>query len=131
MLGVVSGFLVSGSALAWLSSVNHSYHDLPSRIGFLSALICALGVLIFCYAASAAYLARKFDWSPRTCMKAGFPLLILGLLICVFDSRFWPVAVMICTNNLTAGFLCRRLAYPDMTDEQAAAPEPPIRLFRK
>jgi hypothetical protein len=30
-----------------------------------------------------------------------------------------------------AGFLCRRLAYPELTDEEAFAPEPLLSLFQK
>jgi Na+/melibiose symporter-like transporter len=131
MIGAVSGLVISCFALVWLMSLNSRYHDIPSRIGFISAVICALGSLTFCWAASAAYVARKRDWSPRTCRMAGTPLLVLALIACIADSHFWRVFLLVATNNAMVGFLCRKLAYPDVTDEQASAPEPPISLFQK
>jgi hypothetical protein len=101
------------------------------RIGYVSAVFCALTVLSFCWAAFAADLAMKRNWSPRTCLRAGIPLSLFGFFSLLIDPRFWPLACLFGTINVSVAFFARRLAYPDMTDEEAAAPEPPLSLFQK
>ncbi len=44
-------------------------------------MFCALGALVLSWSVSFAYLARKRNWSPQTCMKAGLPLAAVGVLI--------------------------------------------------
>lgn len=131
MIGAVSGFFVSCFALAWMMSLRSGPRELAPRIGFLSALICILGSLAFCWAASAAYFARKWEWSPRTCIRSGWPLAMFGAAILFTSDRFWRLAGMIVPLAMFAGYICRRLVYPDVTDEQASAPEPPVSLFQK
>ncbi len=128
---VASGFFMSGGALYWLVASPPKPHELLFRIGYVSAVFCALAVLSFCWAAFVADLALKRHWSPRTCIRAGVPLSILVLVSGAVDSRFWLVAPLVGLINLLAGFFARRIAYPNLTDEEAAAPEPPLSLFQK
>ena len=130
-LAVSVGFFMSGGALYWLVASPPRPHELLFRIGYVSAVFCALAVLSFCWAAFVADLALKRGWSPRTCIRAGVPLCILVLVWGFVDSRFWLVAPLVGLINLLAGFFARRIAYPDLTDEEAAAPEPPLSLFQK
>jgi len=127
---VAAGFFMSGAALYWLVTSPPKPRELLFRIGYVSAVFCVLAVLNFCWAAFVADLALRRDWSPRTCLRAGIPLGIAMLVWGTVDSRFWLLAPLVGLNNL-AGFFARRLAYPDLTDEEAAAPEPPLSLFQK
>ncbi|MFY9730931.1 MAG: hypothetical protein WB723_03825 [Candidatus Acidiferrales bacterium] len=127
---VALGFFMSGAALYWLVTPPPKPRELLFRIGYVSTVFCVLAVLSFCWAAFVADLALKRDWSPRTCLRAGIPLGIAMLVWGAVDSRFWLLAPLAGLTNL-AGFFARRIAYPDLTDEEAAAPEPPLSLFQK
>jgi hypothetical protein len=131
-IAVIAGFFVSFAAALWLLSFQPHSFDVIPRIGLVSAVLCSLAILVFCWSASVAYFARKRKWSPRACYMAGLsfvgPMVLLQLLghsqsrIVMFLttwSIFWP------------SYLTRKLAYPELTDEEAAAPEPPLSLFPK
>jgi len=130
-LVVASGFFMSAGALYWLVASPPRPRELLFRIGYVSAVFCAVAVLSFCWAAFVADLALKRGWSPRTCIKAGVPLCILVLVWGLVDSRFWLLVPLVGLINLLAGFFARRIAYPNLTDEEAAAPESPLSLFQK
>ncbi|HXP71523.1 MAG TPA: hypothetical protein VOA88_19765 [Candidatus Dormibacteraeota bacterium] len=130
-LVVASGFFMSAGALYWLVASPPRPRELLFRIGYVSAVFCAVAVLSFCWAAFVADLALKRGWSPRTCIKAGAPLCILVLVWGFADSRFWLLVPLVGLINVVAGFFARRIAYPNLTDEEAAAPEPPLSLFQK
>lgn len=132
-IAVVSGFLVSFSATGWLFSLPVKSPEILPRLGFVSALICALGSLVFCWAVSLAYVARKRSWSPKNCYLAGLSIVIVALALSYFaDPRVQrlSLALMVFLPNIT-GYLCRKLAYPELADEEATAPEPPLSLFPK
>ena len=130
-LVVASGFFMSAGALYWLVASPPRPRELLFRIGYVSAVFCAVAVLSFCWAAFVADLALKRGWSPRTCIKAGVPLCILVLVWGFVDSRFWLLVPLVGLINVVAGFFARRIAYPNLTDEEAAAPESPLSLFQK
>jgi hypothetical protein len=130
-LAVFAGFFMSGGALYWLVASPPRTREILFRIGYVSAVFCALAVLSFCWAAFVADLALKRGWSPRTCIRAGVPLCILVILWGAVDSRFWLLAPLVGLINILAGFFARRIAYPNLTHEEAAAPEPPLSLFQK
>ena len=132
-IGVVAGVFVSFSALVWLLVYSAWYKPplfLP-RVGFVSAVFCALGCLILCWAAFFAYVVRKCDWTPRACALSGLLFVIPGLLLFIFDTRYWSfLPLLMGSSPLTIG-TCRKFAFPELTPEQAAAPPPPIRLITK
>ena len=128
----IAGFFVSFFGFFWLASLPVGSYGILWRLGFMAAVLCALGSVAFSWAVIAAFVARERDWSPQTCMKAGWPLIPLALIVCVAGSEFWRAAVaLLAANAVFVGFLCRRFAYPHVTDEEAAAPEPPLSLFQK
>jgi hypothetical protein len=123
------GFFVSLFAFFWLASVPARSYQIFGRLGYTAAVFCALGSLTFTCAALASFLVRERHWSPRTSMRAGLPLIILALIAWAADPDLWRAAMLLATSSTMAGFLCRRLAYPDVTDDQATAPDPPPSLF--
>jgi cytochrome bd-type quinol oxidase subunit 2 len=124
--------LVSSFALFWLPSAFGQPHDALARVGFVCAVFCALGALVLSWSVSFAYLARKRNWSPQTCMKAGLPLAAVGVLMFFFagDRRLSSVGSMLACNAILASFVTRRLVYPELTDDEAVAPKSPT-LFPK
>ena len=129
-LAISVGFFMSAGALYWLVASPPRSHELLFRIGYASAVVCALAVLSFCWAAFVADLALKRHWSPPTCLRAGWPFILLALIACVAGSQFWRAAALLAANAVFVGLLCRRLVYPHLTDEEATA-DPPLRLVQK
>ena len=132
----VAGFFVSLAGFLWFVSTPYRPPEILPRLGFLAAGFCAAGALIFFWAASFAYLARNRKWSPRSCIWAGLLFAVPGACLSIagafIDStspRFLSVGGLLFLMLFPTGNICRRLAYPELTDEQAYAPGPPPSLF--
>jgi hypothetical protein len=131
-IGVIGGLFVSGLALSWLFSMPVKPPQVFPRLGFVCAIFCAMGLFIFCWSASVAYVARKRNWSPRVCHLAGLLFVIPGGLLIFFSSSPSLSGPAFLVPWMTfGGYLCRKLAYPELSDEEASAPEPPLSLFPK
>ena len=130
---VLGGLLVSFSGLFWLLSLPYRPDTYLPRIGFISAVFCTMGTIIFFWAAIFAYLARKWSWSPRSCGLAGLVFLIPALYFYFLSNnpRSWTIGALLITQTSLTGYVCRRLAYHQLTDEQFSTPQPPPSLFPK
>jgi len=127
----LTGFVVSSFGFFWLGSLPVRSYGILWRFGFIAAVLCTIAVITFCSAALAAFAAHERNWSPQTCRKAGWPFIPLALIAYAAGSQFWRAAGLLAACSLFVGLLCRRLVYPHVTDEEAAAPEPPLSLFQK
>jgi len=132
-IGVVAGFFVSAFALTWLALIPVNLPSVVDRLGFFCAYCCAAGGVMFCWGAIAAYVARKHNWSPVACFAVGASLFAIpGLAWPIFHSQpFAGRGIILLSMANFAGIVCRRLAYPELSDEQATAPPPPLTLFPK
>ncbi|MGC2333710.1 MAG: hypothetical protein WA581_19820 [Candidatus Acidiferrales bacterium] len=123
---VAVGTCVSFAAAFWLLSFTARPADT------VPALICAFAVLVVCWAALLSDVARARHWSPRTRHLAGLsiaaPLVALFLFIAPPRSGVFD---LVCMVPVITGFLCRKMAYPQLTEEEATAPEPPLSLFHR
>lgn len=129
---VLLGLSASLSAMLWFGSSLNNSSGLASHIGFFCAELCVLGCLMFFWSAICAYFVRRWRWSPKSCFIAGLPFLVCGLLLLLFAhaARVQQFGAFVISGNwITVGYVCRRLAFPQLTDEQAAAPTPPLSLF--
>jgi hypothetical protein len=122
-------FFISGSALFWLVSFGKP-HDMLPRLGFLCAVFCVMGSLIVSWSVCFARMAQKRGWSSQTCMKSGLPFVIAGLVLFVVggDRLASQIGSLLACNSIFAGFITRRLVYPDLTDEEAIS-QKPLSLF--
>ncbi len=131
-LTAVAGLLVGGSGALWLALSGGAGGLIP-RVGFVCAGLCATACSIVSWAAIFAYVIRKMNWPPKSCVFAGLCLAVPGWLVLILSNS--PHALSLGSLLLTAAtfaiYICRKLAFPEMTDEQAAAPPPPISLFGK
>jgi hypothetical protein len=131
-LGVIGGFFVSSLALSWLLSFPVKPPQVFPRLGFACATLCAIGLFIFCWSAAVAYVARKRNWSPRVCYMAGLLFAIPGSLLFFLSNAPTSIAPAFLVPFMTlGGYLSRKLAYPELSDEEASALEPPLSLFPK
>jgi hypothetical protein len=126
----LTGFVISSFGFFWLGSLPIGSYGILWRFGFIAAVLSTLGVVTFCWANLVAFVARERNWSPQTCLRAGWPFIPLALIACVAGSQFWRAAALLAANAVFVGLLCRRLVYPHLTDEEATA-EPPLSLVRK
>jgi hypothetical protein len=125
---VLTGFFVSLAALFWLLSLPYRPHDILPRLGFACAVFCALGALIFSWAAFFAYLIHSMKWSVRACRWAGLFFFIPAIPFYIMGERFAP---LLACSWTVAAYLCRRIAFPKVSDEEAFGPEPLLSLFSK
>jgi hypothetical protein len=132
-VGACAAFVVSWMAVYWLASLMPLKGDILFRIGFMAAVLCALGGLTFFWGVLLSYIGRWRKWSPRSCHFAGgsllLPLAILYVLIP--QGHFLVVFNWSATLWVPAGYICGKLAHPELTDDEAYAPEPPLTLFPK
>jgi hypothetical protein len=127
---VASGLLVSFSASAWLLSPPTRPPGILPRLGFVSALFCALAALVFCWAVALSSVARRRNWSREMCYISGalsVAVVLLGLA--PFAGPGAQFGGLIACLPFFTGYLCRKLTYPELTEEEATAPEPPLSLF--
>jgi hypothetical protein len=122
---VPTGYFLSLWGFCWLCV---SMLPIPVGLlritGYFSAALSVLAVNIFCWASTVAYVARRRNWSPKLCQVSGLSYSLVGLLmyslLALFqvDHRFWTVSMVLLNSGTLAGLICRRIAYPDLTDEQ-------------
>lgn len=121
--------LVSSFALFWLVSIFARPDSMLGRTGFLCTVLCVLGVVVFSWSFSVAYLAQIRNWSSQTCMKAGLPFVAVGILLLIFArGSHSNLGVLLANSSILAGYIVRRLVYPELTDEEAVS-QRPLTLF--
>jgi len=121
--------ILSSFALFWLVSNFARPHSMLGRAGFLCTVLCVLGVLVFSWSFSVAYLAETRNWSSQTCMKAGLPLAAVGILLFIFArGSGWNLGALLANSSILAGYIVRRLVYPELTDQEAVS-QKPLTLF--
>jgi hypothetical protein len=131
-VAVVVGFVASYSALLWLFSFRPNHFAIADRLGYISAVLTALGSLCVSWAAIFALVVRKRNWTIRACRWAGLALLVPSAVFLFEPARGGssPLVLILCQATLT-GYLCRRFAFPAVSDEEAQRPEPLPTMFPK
>jgi hypothetical protein len=129
--GVAAGVCVSFAATFWLLSIISETSGIMNRVGLLSAFVCAFGALMFFWAACSAYLIHKRGWSYRACRYVGFVFLLPGSVLFLSHARPLSIANFLLFQVVTTSYICRKIAFPEISDEQAAALEPLPTMFPK
>jgi hypothetical protein len=131
VIGVAAGVCVSFGALFWLLSVHAGTLEAGDSLGLICAIFCADAALSFCWALGFAYIVRKQNWSYRACRYAGVCLLVPGSLLFLKHGRAISTANFLLLQIALTSYICRRIAFPEISDEEAAALEPPPTMFPK
>jgi len=58
-------------------------------------------------------------------------ILIPATVLCLLVTRNIWVAFWIVNLGGFTGYVCRKLVHPELTEDEAYAPEPPLTLFPK
>jgi hypothetical protein len=131
LLGVVGG----AAGFVWLTALPEKppTSQIILRFGFIAAFFSCLWLVTLCWAECFAHVARKKNWSPRGCVLAGVPFLVAGVLFFLLGNSqsFYVAGGLLFIQSLFAVGYARRLVFPGLSPEQAAAPMPPPSLFSK
>ena len=131
-IGVVAGLLVGATGLIWILS-QAKPPDVLGRLGMACALLGVSALFAASWAAIVAHVAHRRDWSPRRCNLAGaLSMLAVASLCFLFATPpFRSAAPFLLSLAYFAGYVTCKLAYPELTLEEATAPAPPLSLFPK
>ena len=116
---VLFGLFTSALGLYWLASM--ATHSLPlmDRLGYVAAVFSVLALCLICWSAIMAHIALLRQWSPLACMRLGASVAIVGLALFFFASGgLHSIGLILGTQGFIARFLCRKLAYPHMTEKE-------------
>lgn len=132
-IGAAAALAVSWLALYWLVALAPLNRAILFRVGFACAALCAIGSVTFFWGVCLSYIARWRKWSPRQCHQAGISVVAPLALLCCFveQARLLVILDWSALLMMGSGYVCGKLAHPELTDDQAYAPEPPLTLFPK
>jgi hypothetical protein len=127
---VLGGLVFSFVGLFWLLSLSYHPPEYLLRFGFISAVMAVMGAFIVSWAVAVAYLARRWNWSPRTCGLAGLVFVVpAAYFFLVSDSpHVMSVCGLLLGSSSLTGNLCRHLAYPQLSDDEFVSQPPPSLL---
>jgi len=133
IIGILAALFISWWASYWLISLTPLRQAILFRIGFMCAVVCAFGALTVLWGLLLSYAARNRKWSPLTCRKSGISVLLLIAPLFAFQMRSELFPIFYWSGGLAvfAGYVCRKLAHPELSDDEAYASEPPLTLFPK
>jgi hypothetical protein len=130
VIGVAVGFCVSFGATFWLLSISSEIHG-TNRIGLLSAIVCTFGALLFSWAVGFAYVVHGLSGSYRAWRYAGLAFLVPGSLLFLSHARPMSIMELLLYQAAIASYIARKVGFPEMSDEEAAAREPLPTMFPK
>jgi|HubBroStandDraft_6_1064221.scaffolds.fasta_scaffold982662_2 hypothetical protein len=131
VIGVVAGLCISFWASFSLLSILTHTSDVMNRSGLLCAFLCSFGLVVFFWAAGSAYVIHNLGWSYRACRYIGFAFLVPGSALFFSHAHALSVANFLTVQIVLSGYVCRKIAFPEISDEQAAALEPLPTMFPK
>ncbi len=131
VIGVAAGLCVSFVATFWLLSILSETSGIMNRLGLMSAFFCAFGALMFFWAAGSACVIQKMGWTYRACRYVGFAFLVPGSALFLSHGRAISIAYFLTVQITLSAYICRRLVFPKISDEQIFGPEPLPTMFPK
>jgi hypothetical protein len=131
VIGVAVGLCISFLATFSLLPLITRTSGVMNRVGLLSALVCTFGLVLCFWAAGAAYVIHKMSWPYRACRHVGWAFLVPGSALFLSHGRAISIANFLTVQIVLSGFICRRIAFPEISDEQAMAPAPLPTMFPK
>src|ERR1700679_131200 len=111
-LGSVAALVVSYCAAFWLFSLPVHNFSVLSRLGFISAVICVLGVGVFFWATILAPIAKKLQWSDRKCQLFSLITMIPAIIFLLLNhSAFWFGSLLLYQSMFTGFLLTKFLGF--------------------
>ncbi len=129
MLGSIAAVFTSYAAAFWLLTLPHRQFNFLSRIGYVSALYCVMGVGIFFWANVLAPIGKKRRWSQRNCQYAPLITIIPGCVLFLAGGFTWAVANLLMYQALFTRFCLAKLLYPNTHNDSPFETDSLITLF--
>jgi hypothetical protein len=117
LLGSIVAILTFYAAAFWLIALPHHNLNFLSRIGYVSAVYCALGVGVFFWAKILNWAAKKRHWSRRDCQYAPLLTMIPGCVLFVAGGFTLGVINLLIYEALFTRFRLSKLAYPNTNND--------------
>jgi hypothetical protein len=130
-LGSIAAVLVSYAAAFWLLTLSRQGFNTLGRIGWLSAVYCAMGVGVFFWAKILAPVAKKRFWSQRGCQYAALMVMIPGCILFVARPSILHTGNLLILQSLFTGLLLTKFVYPNFYKSGPFDREPAITPFPK
>ncbi|MGB7753508.1 MAG: hypothetical protein WCF88_18280 [Candidatus Acidiferrales bacterium] len=131
VIGGLIGLCVSFWATFSLLSILTYTSGVMNRVGLLCAFMCAFGLVLFFWAADSAYVIIKMGWSFRACRYAGWAFLVPGSALFLSHGHAMSIINFLTVQIIFSGYICRRIAFPEISDEKVFGPEPLPTMFPK
>jgi hypothetical protein len=131
VIGVAVGFCISFFATFSLLSFIFQAYGAMNRVGLVCAFVCTFGLLVFFWAAGCAYVIHKMRWSYRALRYVGFAFLLPGSALFLSHGRAISIANFLTIQITLSSYICRWIAFPEISDELVFGPEPLPTMFPK
>jgi hypothetical protein len=130
-LGSIAALVVSYAAAFWLLTLTP--HDLSplNRLGWMAALLCAMGVGVLFWAKILALAARKRNWTVRDCRYIPLLTIIPGCILFLASGVSWNTINPILYQAGFTGVLLRKFVFPNADAMGPFEREVPPTLFPK
>jgi len=130
-LGFIAALAVSYAAAFWLFTLPVHSFSMLARMGWMSALYCAMGVGVYFWAAILAPVAKNRMWSARNCQMASLIAIIPGAIFLLVNHPSPYFVNTLLYQYMFTGFLLTKLVHPDFYKRGPFERNPPTTLFPK
>jgi len=128
-LSSIAAVVASYAAAFWLITLPHHNLNFLSRIGYVSAVYCAIAVGVFFWARILWLAARKRRWSRRDCQYAPLLTIFPGCVLFLAGGFTLGVINLLICEALFTRLLLSKLAYPNANDASPFEQDNPVTLF--
>jgi hypothetical protein len=128
-LGSIAAVIASYAAAFWLITLSHHNLNFLSRIGYVSAVYCALGVGVFFWSRILVFSAKKRQWSRRDCQYAPLLTIIPGCVLFLAGGFTLGVINLLINEAFFTQWRLSKLAYPNADNDSPFERDNPVTLF--
>jgi hypothetical protein len=128
-LSSIAAVIASYAAAFWLITLPHHNLNFLSRIGYVSAVYCAIGVGAYFWAQILAFAVKKRQWSWRDCQYAPLLTIVPGCVLFLADGFTLGVINILIYEALFTRLLLSKFAYPNANDDSPFERDNPVTLF--
>ena len=111
--GVIAALIVSYAAAFWMLTVGPHNLSLPSRLGWICALFCALGVGVFSWTTILAAVAKRRQWTLRNCQYMALLTIIPGSVLFFAAGANLRALNLVLYQAICTGLLVKKFVFPN------------------
>jgi hypothetical protein len=112
-VGAIAALIVSYAAAFWMLTLRSHNLSLPSRLGWVCALFCVLGVGVFFWTTILAAVARRRQWTQRNCQYMALLTIIPGSVLFFAAGANLRALNPVLYQAVCTGLLVRKFVFPN------------------